>query len=83
MKIFTEGVFTSLLKLFGGGKVRRELRKLEKLGIDDPSFQTDLDNLAASNAELEKTMKSFCSRHPEHPLCTGDRSGSKVTSVKY
>lgn len=82
MKIFTEGVFTSLAKMFG--KFRREIRKAEKLVEDDPNLKTELENLAQQNRDAHENLKAFCKRYPDDPICgllTGDLSGSKLIAV--
>lgn len=67
-----------------GGKFRKEMRKIEKMTEDDPSLQATLDSLAHQNRELEKQLKSFCKRNPDHGWCNGKGIGgkSRITDIE-
>jgi len=84
IKVYSENVFSKLLKLLGGGKFRRELRKIEKMTEDDPSLQATLDSLAHQNKELERKLKNFCKRNPDHGWCNGKGIGgkSRITDIE-
>lgn len=84
MKVYTEGVFSALLKLFGGGKFRKEMRKIEKMTDDDPELQATLTAMTQQHAEAKRKMEFFCKRNPHHDLCTGKNPGkSKLIDVEY
>jgi hypothetical protein len=70
MKIFTENVFSTILKMLGGAKFRREMRKIEKITEDDPELKTSLKDLAQRRKEVEERMARFCKRNPTHEWCT-------------
>ena len=86
MKVYTEGVFSSLLKLLGGGKFRKEMRKIEKMAKDDPGLQSKLDNFAKSNKSLKAELEMYCKKYPNSPLCSEDRkkrSKSRIIDIEY
>jgi len=78
MKVYTEGVFSALMKMIGGGKFRKEMRKIEKMAEDDPNLQASLKDVAAKNKDLQQHIKNFCKRNPQHSICTGKGGKSRV-----
>lgn len=79
-KIYTEGVFSSLMRMFSFGLMRRELNKLKSLETD-PEIDTTLDTLKADTDDLELKMKRFCEQNPDHYLCQEKGGKSKVKGV--
>jgi len=83
IKVYTEGVFSSILKMIGGGKFRKEMRKIEKMAKDDPELQASIESVANQNKELQRRIKNFCKRNPHHDICTGKGGKSKLIDVEY
>lgn len=83
MTVYTEGVFTALLKLFGGGKFRKEMRKMEKMTEEDPQLQADIKQLSIDHAAFEEKLKTYCKRNPTSSLCNPDKSKSNITKINY
>lgn len=83
MTVYTEGVFTALLKLFGGGKFRKEMRKMEKMTEEDPQLQADIKQLSIDHAAFEEKLKTYCKRNPDSPLCDKSQKSTNVTAIRY
>lgn len=84
MGLFNENVFSAIAKSLSFGKMRRELKKIEKMVDDDPSLKAELDAAAKANQDLEKSLKSFCQRNPNHPMCnTSELKKNSTITVKY
>lgn len=78
------GLITKIATALSFGKMRKHLKKIEKMVNDDPQLQADLDNAAKANASLEKTLSVFCKRNPNHVLCNDKKLKEKSTlTIKY
>lgn len=69
INVFSEGIFSAIAKMLSFGKMRQELKKIEKMVDNDPQLQADLDNVAKANADLKRSLEVFCKRNPDHILC--------------
>tara|TARA_R110000803_G_scaffold65596_1_gene126760 strand:- start:93 stop:344 length:252 start_codon:yes stop_codon:yes gene_type:complete len=83
MKVYTEGVFSALMKMIGGGKFRKEMRKIEKITEDDPDLQASIKLLKIQNDEINRKLKNFCKRNPDHDICTGKNPGKSHATVNW
>lgn len=82
MKIYTESVFTALLKIIGGGKFRRALRDAEKITDEAPGLKAEIQQFAKDSRELKDDMERFCKNYPESPLCSG-KGKSSITNIEH
>lgn len=78
-RIYTEGVFSQLLKMFSFGLMRSQLDQLEKLDTD-PEIQDSLTQLKQDTDRLESDMIRFCIENPDHHLCK-ESGKSRVTRI--
>lgn len=83
-QLYTENVWTFLLKQFSFGRMRRELQSLEKYD-SDPDVADTLAKLQSDTDELEvelQRMARLCADQPDHPLCKDHIGKSKVTGIE-
>lgn len=78
MKIYTENVFATLLKIIGGGKFRKALRDAEKVAINEPGLEAELKQFSNDSAQLKADMEKFCKKYPDNPLCNGKHYGRTI-----
>lgn len=65
----TEGLLSSLAKLFMKRKVKKQYKKVYDIAKDDPEIQAALMDLEDYHARLNRAMKNLCKRNPQHPKC--------------
>lgn len=79
-QIYTEGAFSTLMRMFSFGLMRRELNKLKQMELN-PEIDQSLDKLKADTDDLEDKLKRLCEQDPTHYLCQEKGGKSKVKGV--
>jgi len=69
MKVYTENVFATLLKIIGGGKFRKALRDAEKVTREEPGLKARIQQFSKDSEDLKTDMDTYCKNYPDSPLC--------------
>lgn len=65
----SESFYMKLAKLLLGPKYSRALDKYETELKDNAEFNVLMNDLEKKQQELEDTVKNYCKRWPDSPLC--------------
>ena len=65
----TEGFLTKVIKHMFSPMINRGLKKLVKDLYDDPELQSVLADYHASVERTADTLKGYCKKNPDSPLC--------------
>lgn len=79
-RLYTEGVWSYLLKMFSFQRMRQEIQALEELELT-PEIQAQLSKLKSDGDTLEARLIAFCKEHPEEEICQDRENQSKLTGV--
>lgn len=67
-KIYTEGVFGFLLKLFSFSRMKKEINNSIK-HMDDKEVKSTLQQIKANADKMAATLKKYCDDYPDDEIC--------------
>lgn len=67
-KIYTEGVFGFLLKLFSFSRMKKEINNSIK-HMDDKEVKSTLQQMKANSDKLAASIKKYCDDYPDDEIC--------------
>ena len=69
-KTISESFYMKLAKLLLGPKYRPALDKYERELANNNEFKALMGDIEKQQQQLEDTVKNYCKRWPDSPLCT-------------
>lgn len=79
-KLYTENVWTTLIKMFSFGRMRQEIDQLQQMELS-PEVKKSLTKLKQDGDDLKTKLERFCLENPESELCKKGESKSRVRGV--
>lgn len=67
-KIYTEGVFGFLLKLFSFSRMKKEINNSIK-HMDDKEVKSTLQQIKANADKTAASIKKYCDDYPDDEIC--------------